>query len=410
MLEEAAYLFSNGRLQDFLATRQQELNAEVAGYDPDVVLSTPVDDLAESLLERFTVELPILHRDGITTLPSQERLVEVAQYSPFPPQRRKIIRRRFAIPFTGHPEVLHRQPNTFGPTPPIGYVDAKTAELQVVLDEPAGPQPDPQQINRSLHEALDNADRFLEWARPDVENYSRYVATIGQRLAVLREKILTDRSIEDAIGYPVRRREDANRYVVPVRRKTIKVTTPPRTAQPFTPEPVLGDNDYEAALNVLTSSRNALERTPSMTATLTEERIRDLLLVNLNAQFEGAAAGEVFNGSGKTDILIREKDRNIFIAECKIWKGPKTISDALDQLLGYLVWRDTKAAMLLFIRSGKPTEIIEKSLATIETHPNYKRTLRRGPDGERSDFVVHATGDQARDIRLAFLPFVPPFE
>ena len=38
----------------------------------------------------------------------------------------------------------------------------------------------------------------------------------------------------------------------------------------------------------------------------------------LNAQFEGKAAGEVFNGQGKTDILIREGGRNAFIAECKV--------------------------------------------------------------------------------------------
>jgi hypothetical protein len=98
---------------------------------------------------------------------------------------------------------------------------------------------------------------------------------------------------------------------------------------------------------------------------------------------------------------------NIFVAECKIWKGPKTIGDALSQLLGYLVWRDTKAALLLFIRGGNATEIIEKSLAAIESHPNFKRTTRRDTvDGERSDFVIHAKDDPARDIQLAFLPFV----
>jgi hypothetical protein len=36
-------------------------------------------------------------------------------------------------------------------------------------------------------------------------------------------------------------------------------------------------------------------------------------------QFEGKAAGEVFNCTGKTDILVREGDRNVFIGECKIF-------------------------------------------------------------------------------------------
>jgi hypothetical protein len=142
-----------------------------------------------------------------------------------------------------------------------------------------------------------------------------------------------------------------------------------------------------------------------MTAKLDEEKIRDLLLVLLNAQFEGAAAGEVFNAAGKTDILIRAGDRNVFIAECKIWKGPKTIRDALGQLLSYLTWRDTKAALLLFIRTGESTTIITKSIAEIEGHANYKRTRDTADDGEHYDFILHANGDPNREIRLAFLPF-----
>ena len=157
---------------------------------------------------------------------------------------------------------------------------------------------------------------------------------------------------------------------------------------------------------MLRNARNALERTPSMTANLDEEKIRDLLLVILNAQFEGAAAGEVFNAAGKTDILIRAGDRNVFIAECKIWRGPKTIREALDQLLSYLTWRDTKAALLVFIRHGEPpTEVINKAIKEIEGHPNYKRTFRTVEDGERYNFIVHAAGDPDREIRLAFLPF-----
>jgi hypothetical protein len=143
-----------------------------------------------------------------------------------------------------------------------------------------------------------------------------------------------------------------------------------------------------------------------MTANLDEEKIRDLLLVFLNAQFEGAASGEVFNAAGKTDILIRAEDRNVFIAECKIWNGPATIRNALGQLLSYLTWRDTKAALLVFIRHGEPpTAVIKKAVKEIEGHPNYKRTFGTGEDGERYNFIVHAAGDPDREIRLAFLPF-----
>lgn len=128
----------------------------------------------------------------------------------------------------------------------------------------------------------------------------------------------------------------------------------------------------------------------------------------LNAQFEGKAGGELFNCSGKTDILIREKDANVFIGECKIFgskDGPSKITATIDQLLGYLTWRDTKAALLLFIRDRDVTSVIGKAVAAFEAHPNYKRRGATASD-ERYDFVVHANGDPAREMRIAFLPFL----
>ena len=34
-------------------------------------------------------------------------------------------------------------------------------------------------------------------------------------------------------------------------------------------------------------------------------------------------------------ILLSEGDRNVFIAECKFWKGPKAFGEAIDRLFGY---------------------------------------------------------------------------
>lgn len=166
----------------------------------------------------------------------------------------------------------------------------------------------------------------------------------------------------------------------------------------------MADQDYQAALNVLRNQRNALERTPSLAAKHGEEDIRDLLLMGLNAHFEGAAAGELFNGAGKTDITIRVDDRNIFIGECKIWDGPQTMDEALGQLFSYLVWRDTKAAILLFIRNVDVTAVINKAVDKIEEHPYYKRT-RETPSDDQYEFTMHAKDDPDREIHLTLIPF-----
>jgi hypothetical protein len=165
------------------------------------------------------------------------------------------------------------------------------------------------------------------------------------------------------------------------------------------------DEEYQAALRVLSNQRNALERNPSVAAKLDEEEIRDMLLVGLNAQFEGDAGGELFNGAGKTDILIRVDDRNIFIGECKVWSGPKTMDDALGQLFGYLVWRDTKAAILLFIRNKDVTAVTDKAIGKIKEHPNHKRSPTHHCGADQYEFTMHAQGDPEREIHLTLIPF-----
>ena len=162
---------------------------------------------------------------------------------------------------------------------------------------------------------------------------------------------------------------------------------------------------------MLRNARNALERSPSMSAKLDEEEIRDLLLVTLNAQFEGKAGGEVFNCGGKTDILIREGDRNVFIGECKIFDPrnkqsvDRVVSGAVTQLLGYLAWRDTKAALLLFIRDANVSDVVVKAVRAVTQHSSYKRQGKINSE-ERHDFVIHARGDANREIHLALLPFL----
>jgi hypothetical protein len=240
----------------------------------------------------------------------------------------------------------------------------------------------------------------------------RMTGIISQEVAQQRARLLTEQEHYASIGFPITRRADADSYRVPITQKKITLGRSPGPApgNRYAPEPFLGDADYEAVLDVIHSARNALERAPSTTAKLKEEEIRDLLLVLLNAQFEGRAAGEVFNGAGKTDILIRDDDRNVFIGECKIIRPGKdgietVVADALRQLLSYLTPRDTKAALLLLIRDGELSAIARRARQAITEHPDYKEQGKITTD-ERSDFVMHASGDRNHEIRLALLPFL----
>ena len=69
-----------------------------------------------------------------------------------------------------------------------------------------------------------------------------------------------------------------------------------------------------------------MERSPTAFERLEEEHLRDFYLVVLNGHYEGRATGETFNAAGNTYILIRENNRNVFIAECKYWTAQRPLA------------------------------------------------------------------------------------
>ena len=396
-------LFSSGDLGMTLEAQRQNARQAVDQWEPEQLLATAEADIVDYLVGGYSVACPVLHRDQIEQLPVSEEVQSAKGMFSGEEYQRRVTTIVVAVPFDGEKDVFRLRASTFSFNP--ARVEVREGELRLKWADDAQIAAGPTAIRRHFDGQLDKIEEQLAWSRGDIDKFNADLRALAAgAVATRKAKLLADRQLEAGLGFPVRQRPDAAQYAVPVKRR--KIETPRPTASgPFEPEPVLPEVQYEQALAVLRNARNALERTPSMTANLDEEKIRDLLLVLLNAQFEGAAAGEVFNAAGKTDILIRAGDRNVFIAECKIWKGPKTIRDALGQLLSYLTWRDTKAALLPFIRSGEPTTIITKSIAEIEGHANYKRTRDTTEDGERYNFVLHANGDPNREIRLAFLPF-----
>ena len=59
----------------------------------------------------------------------------------------------------------------------------------------------------------------------------------------------------------------------------------------------------------------------------------------------------MFSNRGKTDIYLDLSDGAVFIAECKIWRGPSVIVEAVKQILGYLTWKDAYGVIILFSRN-----------------------------------------------------------
>lgn len=254
-----------------------------------------------------------------------------------------------------------------------------------------------------LQQRRDHVERFLVNNNNDVPGLNAQMRTrIRGAIESRREDEFKRRNLTANLPFRVERAAGAS---TPVRlhRTSVRVHQRPATAT-FAPEPELDQSDYEAILRDCVSMATVFERMPLASGTR-EEHLRNVLLGMLNTNFTGQATGETFNGAGKTDILIRHEDRNLFIGECKFYDGPKSVTDAVDQVLSYAVWRDTKTALLLFVRDQAFGPAVDAAVAAVSDHPQRQRLLPSADTSRRSDFILTRVDDPDRAIHLALLPF-----
>ncbi|HEU0144988.1 MAG TPA: hypothetical protein VFQ47_09405 [Nitrososphaera sp.] len=149
------------------------------------------------------------------------------------------------------------------------------------------------------------------------------------------------------------------------------------------------------------------EQYPSTYKDKREEELRDHFLLNLQPRYKGAATGETFNKIGKTDILIRYENATVFIAECKFWRRRKGYIDTINQLLGYLIWRNSKAAVVLFVRNKDFSSVLQEVKAATPTHPNFIRFVNE-QDETWLNYIFHINDNPNREVKLAVLLFHIP--
>ena len=148
-----------------------------------------------------------------------------------------------------------------------------------------------------------------------------------------------------------------------------------------------------------------MERNPGAYAGMGEEARRHVILDALNTHYVSAGAAEAFNFGEDTDIRIQHEGRNLFVAECKFWDGAAKFTKTLDQLFGYQSWRDTKLAVLMFVRERDLTTIVERGNTALQEHPQFVQ-LQAAAEETELRATVDFKGDACRpaDLNVFFIP------
>jgi hypothetical protein len=285
-------------------------------------------------------------------------------------------------------------------------VRARVAEKELMLTYVRPRDYDPVRLKNEM-------DRDVESIRAHIDYISRTAAELNPKLleAVTtqvrqrQERISERQKLAEFLTFPLARKQDTA-ALVPLVKRTVRLKELPAKTNP--PEFSVADDDYEQIVRLLRLMSETMEKYPPMFREMEEEVLRFFFLTVLNSTYEGQATGETFNSAGKTDILIQKEEKTLFIAECKFWRGEQSFHEALDQLLNYLCWRNTKAAILIFNRNKNFTSVLNKIDETAQKHPHWKQSLGK-EDESQFRYVFTQQNDPDRSIYLTVLAFdIPP--
>ncbi len=310
----------------------------------------------------------------------------------------------FAAPWSGLKWLLSCQPNQFSTCPPQADITANELRWTFATENRT-----PEEIKREFDSSVSQVGRYVGWVNEMVRHWNQHLRGVIEPLVRHRKERLTKgTAFATSFGLPVRARNISQQPLpVPVTRKRIDIPKPSAAASPAERARILDEAVYEEILTNLRNMNLVVERNPSAFSGMDEEDLRWHFLVQLNNNFESGATGETFSKKGKTDIYLPADGRAAFIAECKFWSGPSSFSPIIDQLLGYLTWRDTKTAILLFVRNKDFSSVTSQITSLTQSHSNHVRFLGEKHPAEFR-FLLRSRDSSNEFLTLAVMCFHLP--
>lgn len=403
---ERQLLFYEHDLEATLRAQVVSIRERVDGIPRDQFFATPEDTLVEHIRSSMEVEPIHLHEDAMV-MDQQETKIDVSGWPDRNPFRDRGpiyvagVHITVTVPFSGDQGLWKLRPNRWQSVFPRGIVRGSGADgighLDIELSQPSDQSPD--KLKRELEDNLRGIRFYLESQKQQIEQHNTGLPNaIRQAVQARRARLQAHDGIAQVLNIPLKRRDGAPEIrPIAVQRKLVRPLPPPPKSG-YKPEPGITDEDYEHILSVIRHEGRTFEATPGTFSSLDEEQLRDVVLAHLNGHYQGGATGETFRRSGKTDVRIEDNNRAAFVAECKVWRGAKELTDAVGQLLSYLTWRDCKASIVIFNKHNAGfSELLQKVPEMLAANPRIRKAIGQRGDGEWR-FVFASAEDEAREV------------
>ncbi len=311
----------------------------------------------------------------------------------------------YHIPYNGNRTLFSMTPNPFTLNPLKAQIsNTHIIKKFVVIDENYQKvQEDFDKFKVDLTQAIKDVNKHI------VAYNNSLKKTVELEFLFRKNELLRRRELISGITVPIRKNGSVSEtFTIPDVKIKKKIDTKPvSTIDGFSPTPTLEDKTYNDILKIINDMGKEFERKPSVYSDKGEEDLRDHFLMLLEPHFDGSATGETFNKSGKTDILLRYDGGNVFVGECKFWTGAKGFLGTIDQLLGYLTWRDSKTSIIMFVRNKDFTNVIQTAKESIQSHDNFIKFVDQ-KDESWFNYIFHLNGDKNKEIKVAVMLYHIP--
>jgi hypothetical protein len=396
-------IFAESNLNDYFMSNNGILQKHIEQEKDNYILNVNEYEYKQFLNNKFTIMKPELYFEG-TCISDYEKPIP-AEY--FPPgyivysgksyPKQVIV---YHIPISGNIEVLKFRPNTFSHNLLKVFIEERCLCFEIINFNN-----NPEDIKTKAQSSINFIKNMLDNLIRDIDSYnSSLQISIDNLFFGRKQNILNKNNFLSSLEVPIKVSSNMpGTYAIPtLPLPKIIINKPIVTEIGYKPDPSLDQTIYQQILQIIFDVGKTFERLPSTYMNKTEEEIRDLFLLYLAPRFEGSATGETFNKTGKTDILIRYQNSNAFIAECKFWNGKTNYLKTITQLLGYLTWRDSKAAVIVFVKNKDFSSVIQTVENVTSEHSNYLRYNKKVYESW-INYTFHINGDRNREVKLAVI-------
>ena len=398
-------------VREYVARKLHDIENEIKNLDNVYIMNVNQEEYVNMQVAKHTVSFEIYYlTERLYLEEKQEKQEYVEEWPGF--YGRNIIRTyteyHFCLKykFTGDIEVLRVKPECFKSSTlynpiPIDVIDDE------LLIRFSSRDIDTKIIQKQISEIKGNEFGNLDNQSGALWHINLYNERLPQEIKKIFERVKAEKEKEHRVLVELGVVNLPSLAIeVPVVKKIVPT---PCLIENKTVAYHINDDVYKEILKHIYTLCKEYERHESIYKGKHEEDLRDLIVPSLNSVFIGAnSVAETFNRKGKTDIITKAPDNsNVFIAECKVWRGEKLFLEAIDQLLGYVTWRDTRTALILFVRNSGVIDVIEKAKSTITQHACYAGYKGQTEDSSFS-YIYHTKDDPQSHIALELMIFHYP--